>query len=108
MFAKACDTSDLREGKYEVAAVNRQLVLVVWPTGGQPKAFQGICPHGDATLADARFDGQTLTCVHHEWSFDGASGDCIQPGQCTLAEYPLKIEGGDVLIDTEGIKPNKR
>ncbi|MCK9991234.1 MAG: hypothetical protein RugAbin2_02248 [Rugosibacter sp.] len=31
MFAKACDESELREGKYEVAAVNRTLVLVVWP-----------------------------------------------------------------------------
>jgi toluene monooxygenase system ferredoxin subunit len=25
---------------------------------------------------------------------------------CTLSEYPLKIENGEVLIDTDGVTPN--
>lgn len=107
MYAKACDQSELREGKYEVAAVNRTLVLVVWPKNGQPRAFQGMCPHANEPLADARFDGETLTCAHHDWSFDGTTGECFRPRKCTLAEYPLKIENGEVLIDTDGITPVK-
>lgn len=44
MFTKVCDESEPREGKYEVVAVNRTLMLVVWPSGGRPRAFQGMCP----------------------------------------------------------------
>jgi len=106
MFAKACDETDLREGKYEVAAVNRTLVLVVWPKDGQPHAFQGMCPHAKEPLADAFFDGKVLTCRHHDWTFDGASGACILPTKCALAEYPLKIEGGEVLVDTADVTAN--
>lgn len=107
MFMKACDLSELREGKYEVAAVNRTLLLIVWPTGGQPRAFQGMCPHANEPLADARFDGKVLTCAHHDWTFNGSTGACIRPRPCTLAEYPLKIEGAEVLVETEGVKPNR-
>ncbi|QXP89687.1 Rieske 2Fe-2S domain-containing protein [Methylococcus capsulatus] len=105
MFTKACDESELREGKYEVVAVNRTLMLVVWPSGGRPRAFQGMCPHAREPLADARFDGRTLTCAHHDWEFD-SDGGCIKGKRCTLAEYPLKIENGEVLIDTDGVSAN--
>ncbi len=107
MFLKACEVNELREGKYEVAAVNRVLVMIVWPQDGQPCAFQGMCPHSYEPLADARFNGAVLTCAHHDWEFDGTSGDCIRGKHCTLAEYPLKIENGEVLIDTDGITPNR-
>ncbi len=107
MFAKACDENELRKGKYEVAAVNRTLVLIVWPEKGGPRAFQGMCPHSYEPLADARFNGSVLTCAHHDWEFDGISGDCIKGKPCSLAEYPLKIENGEVLIDTEGVAPNR-
>lgn len=107
MFAKACDMSELREGKYEVAAVNRVLVLIVWPQGEQPRAFQGMCPHANEPLADARFNGQVLICAHHDWEFDGKSGTCIKGKPCTLAEYPLKIENGEVLVDTADVTPSR-
>ena len=106
MFTKACDENELREGKYEVVAVNRTLMLVVWPFNEKPKAFQGMCPHDREPLADARFDGKTLTCSHHDWAFNSSTGACIKGKPCTLAEYPLKIENGEVLIDTDGITPN--
>jgi toluene monooxygenase system ferredoxin subunit len=107
MFTKACEENELREGKYEVAAVNRVLVLIVWPKDGQPRAFQGMCPHSNEPLADARFNGAVLTCAHHDWEFDGISGACIKGKACTLAEYPLKIENGEVLIDTADVTPSR-
>ena len=105
MFAKACEENELRKGKYEVAAVNRTLVLIVWPQDGQPRAFQGMCPHSYEPLADARFNGKVLTCTHHDWEFNGESGACVKGQPCSLAEYPLKIENGEVLVDTADITP---
>ena len=106
MFAKACDLSELVEGKYDVAVVNRTLCLIIWPDGGQPKAFQGMCPHMKEPLADARFDGKNLECHHHDWLFDGTTGKCLKGKPCTLAEYPTKVEDGVVMVDVEGIEPN--
>jgi toluene monooxygenase system ferredoxin subunit len=106
MFTKACDESELREGKYEVVAVNRTLMVIVWPTGDSPHAYQGMCPHDREPLADAHFDGTTLTCRHHDWAFKGATGTCIKGKPCLLAEYPLKVENGEVFVETDGIEAN--
>lgn len=108
MFAKACELNEIKEGKYDVAAVNRTLVLIVWPTGStQPRVFQGMCPHDNEPLADARFDGKTLTCRHHDWEFNGETGACIKGKPCTLAEYPVKIEDDAVWVETEGVTVNR-
>ena len=106
MFRKACRRDDLSEGRLEVAAVDRTLVLILWPEGGAPRAFQGFCPHAREPLADARFDGSSLTCPHHDWVFDGRSGKCVDGKRCRLAEYRLKLEGDDVLVDVEGVVAN--
>lgn len=105
-FVKVCEESELIEGKYDVAVPNRTLCLIIWPEGGQPRAFQGMCPHAKEPLADARFNGKDLECHHHDWLFDGTTGKCLKGKPCALAEYPLKIEDGAVFIDTEGVEPN--
>ena len=106
MFMKACRRVDLVEGGLEVAAVHRTLVLVVWPKGGVPRAYQGFCPHARLPLAGAPFDGRTLVCPFHDWEFDGDSGECVEGKACRLAEYPLRIEGDDVMVDIAGIEAN--
>ena len=106
MFRKACRRDDLDEGGLEVAAVDRTLVVIVWPKGGRPRAFQGFCPHEREPLADARFDGETLVCAHHDWVFDARSGKCLDGKRCRLAEYALRIDGDDVLVDVEGVEAN--
>jgi toluene monooxygenase system ferredoxin subunit len=103
MYKKACDFSDLIEGKYEVAVVQQALVLIIWPERGEPRAFQGICPHAKEPLADARFDGKDIECRHHKWTFNAATGKCLKGKPCQLAEYPLRIEDGAVMIDVDGI-----
>ena len=106
MYERACRHADLVEGGLEVAAVARTLVLILWPQGGSPRAFQGFCPHAREPLADARFDGDTLVCPHHDWIFDARSGKCLEGKRCRLAEYPLRVEGGEVLVDVAGVAPN--
>ncbi len=106
MYRKACRQRDLEQGGLEVAAVARTLVLIVWPRGGTPRAFQGFCPHAREPLVNAAFDGETLVCPYHDWVFDARSGKCLDGKRCRLAEYPLKVQGEDVMIDVEGVKAN--
>jgi toluene monooxygenase system ferredoxin subunit len=106
MFMKACHRDDLAEGGLEVAAVDRTLVIIVWPKGGTPRAFQGFCPHAREALADAPFDGTTLVCPYHDWVFDGRSGKCMDGKPCRLAEYKLRLEGDDVMVDVSDVAAN--
>lgn len=104
-FTKVCTVDDLWEGEMESFEVNGHDVVLVCADGGAIKAFQGMCPHQDIALADGQFDGKKLICRAHLWQFDAATGKGINPDDCALAEYPVKVEGDDVFVETEGIQP---
>lgn len=107
MYLRACHRDDLIEGGLELAAVGGRLVLILWPKGGSPRAFQGFCPHKREPLADGFFDGETLVCRHHDWVFDAGSGRCLDGKPCELAEYPLKVEDEIVLVEVDGVEENQ-
>jgi len=104
-YVKVCKVDDLWEGEMESFEVNGREVLVVWPNDGSICAFQGICPHQDIPLIEGKFDGKNIICRAHQWVFDGSNGKGLNPSDCRLAEYPVKVEGEDVLIETEGVDP---
>lgn len=81
------------------------MLLLVNVEGGEVHAYQGMCPHQQIALADGHFDGKEITCKAHQWVFDGVNGKGINPDDCRLAKYPVKVEGEDVLVDTDGIVP---
>ena len=105
-FEKICSVSDVDEGEMDAFDTNSGLeVLILHLTGGEMKAYQAICPHEAIDLVEGEFDGTKLTCSAHLWQFDGNTGKGINPDDCAIAEYPLKIDGSDVLVDIEGIEP---
>ena len=105
-FEKICTLDDVWEGEMEAFTTASGVdVLVICLEGGEVKAFQAICPHQEIDLVEGEFDGHTLTCKAHLWQFSCRDGKGINPGDCHLAEYPVRIEGEDVFVDTEGIEP---
>ncbi len=58
----------------EVFVHGRPVVLV--SLDGQPRAFEGTCPHAGGPLADGQLDGSTIRCPMHGWSFDVLTGEC--------------------------------
>ncbi|WP_029920982.1 Rieske 2Fe-2S domain-containing protein [Nevskia soli] len=103
-FVKLCNVEDLWEGEMESFEVNGREILVVWPSGGEIVAFQAVCPHQDIPLVEGKFDGKTIICRAHQWMFDCRTGAGVNPSDCRLAKYPIKIEGDDVLVETEGVQ----
>jgi toluene monooxygenase system ferredoxin subunit len=104
-FAKACSIEDLWEGDMLEVEIGGQVVLLVWPEGGEVRAYQGICPHQDIPLSEGKFDGRVVTCRAHLWTFDANTGEGLNPGDCRLAQYPVKTEGDDLYVDVEGVSP---
>lgn len=104
-FKKVCTLDELWEGEMESFNVDGQEILLVCAEGGAIKAFQGICPHQDIPLVEGKFDGKKVICRAHLWQFDAGTGKGINPDDCALAAYPIRVEGEDVLISTEGVEP---
>jgi toluene monooxygenase system ferredoxin subunit len=104
-FHKVCKLDDLWEGEMEAFEVEGEEILLVWPEGGEPCAFQGVCPHQDIPLIEGKFDGKTVVCRAHQWSFCATSGKGVNPDHTQLARYPVKVEHGEVLVQIEGVKP---
>lgn len=104
-FTKVCSVDELWEGEMEPHTVNGHDILVVCSEGGAIRAFQGICPHQDIALSEGKFDGEKIICRAHLWQFDAATGKGINPDDCALAEYPVRVEGEEVYVSTEGIEP---
>lgn len=107
-FEKICTLDELSEGEMEgFESIDGDEVLVIRTGGTDFKAFQGVCPHQAIDLADGVYENGVLTCSAHLWQFDCTSGKGTNPEDCQIAEYPIKIEGDDVLIDATDITPFK-
>ena len=104
-FTRVCNLDDLWEGEMESFVVEGQEVLVVCVEGGEVRAYQGVCPHQDVPLVEGSFDGRLLVCRAHQWVFDATSGIGVNPGNCRLAEYHVRVDGDEVFVDTAGITP---
>lgn len=104
-YKRVCGLDDVWEGEMQSFEVDGHEVLVVCVEGGEIRAYQGTCPHQEIALVEGKFDGRTLICRAHSWVFDGKTGVGINPGGCKLAAYPVKIEGEDVYVETEGVSP---
>ena len=104
-FQKAASLDDLWEGEMTEVEIGDHVVVLVWPEGGEVRAFQGMCPHQDIPLVEGKFDGKVLMCRAHQWTFDARTGVGINPGNCRLAEYPVKVDGDDIFVAVDGVKP---
>lgn len=104
-FTKVCTVDDVWEGEMAPYTVDGHEILLVCAEGGEIRAFQGICPHQDIALAEGKFDGRKLICRAHLWQFDAATGAGINPDDCALASYPVRVDGDEVFVSTEGVEP---
>jgi toluene monooxygenase system ferredoxin subunit len=98
-FTRLCSVDDIAVGEMAAFFVDWD-VLVVHDADGQFRAMNGICPHEEYPLAYGLFDGHVITCANHMWTFDATTGEGISTPGCRLDQYAVKIEDGDVYVDT--------
>jgi toluene monooxygenase system ferredoxin subunit len=98
-------SSDVCSSDLTEVEVDGQPILLVWPEGGEIRAFQGVCPHQDIPHVEGKFDGRVVMCRAHQWTFDAVTGEGVNPKDCRLAEYPVKVDGEAILVSTEGVAP---
>ena len=66
-------------------------------------ATDGFCTHEQAHLADGLVMDNIIECPKHNGRFDYQTGEAKGAPVCVdLETYPVKVEGGRVLIDIDG------
>lgn len=101
---------ELWEGEMLDVDVEGERVLVIHLPGGKIVAYQGICPHQEIPLADGELKNGTLTCMAHRWQFDAATGNGVNPKNCRLYTYEVKVEDDQVYVgfpEGEGRRYNR-
>jgi phenylpropionate dioxygenase-like ring-hydroxylating dioxygenase large terminal subunit len=58
---------------------------------GQPFALRDACPHRGMPLHCGKFDGETVECSYHGWTFDAHNGQCQLIPSLT-SDQNLKVE----------------
>jgi 3-phenylpropionate/trans-cinnamate dioxygenase ferredoxin component len=62
-------------------------------------ATDGLCTHEAVELADGFVQGTIIECPMHNGRFDFTTGEAKGAPACVnLATYPVKVEGGRLLI----------
>jgi toluene monooxygenase system ferredoxin subunit len=93
---------DLWEGDMREVAVEGRPVLVVSLSGGELRAYQGLCPHQQQPLVDGELEDEVITCAGHLWEFDARTGRGINPLGCQLAVYAITRRDGRFLVGAPG------
>jgi toluene monooxygenase system ferredoxin subunit len=105
-FTTICTKDAVSEGGMGLFQAGRKSVLLVWPEGGELKAYRGRCPHADMPLSEATFNGKTVMCPHHMWGFDGLNGKCVTHlVRNALHPYEMRVEGDEIQVDVGPARP---
>lgn len=86
----------------KIVQVEGQPVLLLMAEDG-PAAIEAICPHAGASLADGRIMGERIRCSRHGYAFNLRTGACARAareGFSELRVYPVRMEGGALIVTT--------
>lgn len=90
--------ADLHEDRGTQVEIRGQKILLL-KVGDQARAYQGLCPHAGAPLADGAVCDGWLVCPWHKAVFNVDDGQlCEPPALDGLARYPLELRGDEVWV----------
>ena len=76
--------------------------IAIYTVGDDVYATDNICTHGHARLCDGFLEGHEIECPLHQGKFDVRDGKpTCDPVTEALRSYPVKIEGGRVLLQLD-------
>ncbi|MEU6124402.1 bifunctional 3-phenylpropionate/cinnamic acid dioxygenase ferredoxin subunit [Streptomyces sp. NPDC047123] len=98
-FVRACGLSELEKDTPKRVELDGTPVSVVH-TEDEVYAIHDICSHANVSLSEGEVEDCQIECWLHGSSFDLRTGKPSGlPATRPVPVYPVKIEGGDVLVD---------
>src|SRR5215472_8033242 len=97
-FVRVGSVAQLTPGSIMEAEVEGN-TYAVCNVDGSLHALDGICPHAGGPLGQGALHGTTIVCPWHGWEYDCRTGVNDFDENVKVATFPVKVEGGDILID---------
>ncbi len=66
---------------------------------GQLCALDNVCPHRQGPLGEGWVEDGAVICPWHSWAFEAKTGEGVHNPGMRVEVFPLKVEGGEVLIE---------
>lgn len=67
-------------------------------------AIDDACPHKGGPLSEGIVHGRSVTCPLHNMVFRLDTGMAQGADEGAVATYPVRVEGGRILLDTEKLR----
>lgn len=99
-YVKVAEAREVLIGRSKVVEVEGRRI-VVFNVDGTFAAAEDECPHLQAPLGEGAFKDGIVKCPWHDWTFDPLSGECLLVPHERLCTYPVRVDGGDILVDIE-------
>jgi nitrite reductase/ring-hydroxylating ferredoxin subunit len=98
-YSRVASLKELPEGGLLGVVLGDKKLVLAHPEAGVVRAFDGICTHQYADLADGEIDEGMLWCPFHGAAFDVHTGiaACL-PATEPLGRYDVRVEGDDILV----------
>ncbi|WP_221359189.1 non-heme iron oxygenase ferredoxin subunit [Streptomyces beigongshangae] len=98
-FLRACGLDELAEDTPKRVELDGTPVSLV-QTEGEVFAIHDICSHANVSLSEGEVEDCQIECWLHGSAFDLRTGKPSGlPATRPVPVYPVKIEGGSVLVD---------
>jgi toluene monooxygenase system ferredoxin subunit len=99
MYRKVLALAEIWEEDMHACDVDGCPVLLI-RIGDVVYAYENRCAHLGLPLSDGYLHGCKLTCSGHHFEYDARTGAGISPKNRQLTVFPVRIEKGDVYVDT--------
>ena len=91
---------EVPEGTMKMAFVDGTDQVVVIHTGGEIRAYQGICTHEYFELDKGFLSDGAITCALHLSRFDLSDGEPLDPpAELPLVTYPVSVDGDEIVLE---------
>jgi nitrite reductase/ring-hydroxylating ferredoxin subunit len=99
-WKKVCRADEIADGA--ALQIKGDNPLAIFHVGNEFFATDDTCTHAKFSLADGYVEGVEIVCALHEARFCLRTGRVLSPpASVPLKTYPVRIEGGEVLIEVE-------
>ncbi len=100
-WVRICGLAEIPEPGKVMEANAAGLQVCVANLNGELMALDNICPHRQGPLGQGWIEGEAVICPWHSWAFNLRSGASEYPANERVSVFPVKVEGGDVLVEIE-------
>jgi len=101
-FVKVATVGEIAPGTAKRVELGDDEPVAIFNVGGEYYAIGDTCSHEEASLAEGDVFGDCVECPLHGSEFDLKTGKARSlPAVMPVPSYPVKVEGGDILIGRE-------